>query len=125
MLVQETIAQTNRQPGAESPLPTVLRESGKVRSLAKNQVEERDERPSQVQPIEPEEQPVTERSSRARLSLDPEQRRVFVEIVDPKTGDVITRFPPEQIADHIDSVLERTGQGTNLEESGLIVDESV
>jgi uncharacterized FlaG/YvyC family protein len=66
-----------------------------------------------------------ERGSRARLSLDTEAHRVYVEIIDPETGDVISRFPPEQIATHIDEVLEQTGQQTNLQDAGLIVDRSV
>ena len=66
-----------------------------------------------------------ENASRARLSLDPDHRRVVVEIIDPETGDVITRFPPEQITDHIDQVLEQTNNQTNLEESGLILDQTV
>lgn len=66
-----------------------------------------------------------ERSSRARLSLDTEAHRVYVEIIDPDTGDVITRFPPEQIATHIDEVLRQTDQQTNLQSAGLIVDRSV
>ena len=125
MLVQETIVQTSRQTGTDSPAPTALRRGDEGRAKVREEVEEIDGQVLPAQRAEPDDQVSSEKASRARLSLDPELHRVFVEIVDPKTGDVITRFPPEQIADHIDSVLERTGQETNLEDSGLIVDESV
>ena len=35
----------------------------------------------------------------ARLSYDPESAEVFVEILDPTTGDVIRRFPAEEAAE--------------------------
>jgi len=35
----------------------------------------------------------------ARLSYDPFERDVFVEILDPTTGDVIRRLPAERAAD--------------------------
>ncbi len=41
---------------------------------------------------------------RARLTYDEELSRVFVEILDPQTGDVITRFPPEHLVEHLNSL---------------------
>lgn len=35
----------------------------------------------------------------ARLSYDPENAEVFIEILDPTTGDVIRRFPAEEATD--------------------------
>lgn len=35
----------------------------------------------------------------ARLSYDPENAEVFIEILDPTTGDVIRRFPAEEAAE--------------------------
>lgn len=35
----------------------------------------------------------------ARLSYDPESAEVFIEILDPTTGDVIRRFPAEEAAE--------------------------
>ncbi len=41
---------------------------------------------------------------RARLTYDEKLSRVFVEILDPKTGDVITRIPPERLVEHLNSL---------------------
>ncbi len=41
---------------------------------------------------------------RARLTYDEELSRVFVEILDPQTGDVITRFPPQRLVEHLNSL---------------------
>ena len=41
---------------------------------------------------------------RARLTYDEELGRVFVEILDPRTGDVITRFPSERLVEHLNSL---------------------
>ena len=62
-------------------------------------------------------------SSRSRLAYDQELRRVFVEIVDPKSGEVLQRFPPEELVRHIDSVVA-AAQG-EADESGLVLDEVV
>ena len=130
MLVQEATAQTAAQIGAP-PIGTGSRLSGAPRGaaevppVAKVRDERSDEKKSRGQEIEIQNQFGGEKTSRARLSFDPDKHRVFVEIVDPKTGDVITRFPPEQITNHIDSVLEQTDRATNLEDAGLIVDQSV
>ena len=37
----------------------------------------------------------------ARLSYDLEKHRVYVEILDPKTGDVIQRLPPESAVERM------------------------
>ena len=41
---------------------------------------------------------------RARLAYDDKLSRVFVEILDPKTGDVITRFPPERLVEQLNKL---------------------
>ncbi len=41
---------------------------------------------------------------RARLAYDDKLSRMFVEILDPKTGDVITRFPPERLVEYLSSL---------------------
>ena len=41
---------------------------------------------------------------RARLAYDDELSRMFVEILDPKTGEVITRFPPERLVEQLKSL---------------------
>ena len=40
----------------------------------------------------------SQRGSSARLSYDHEDKRVYVEIIDPQTGDVLQRLPPDIIA---------------------------
>jgi len=38
---------------------------------------------------------------RARLAYDNKLSRVFVELLDPRTGEVITRFPPERLVEQL------------------------
>lgn len=38
-------------------------------------------------------------SFQARLNYDRERAHVYVEILDPKTGDVLRRLPPDQAAE--------------------------
>jgi len=120
MQLQEASLQTSTASRQVVAAPQPEASEGRARSLGGPPKEPSDRAPRTGLPsLE------TGQRSRARLSFDPEAHRVFVEIIDPKTGDVITRFPPEQIATHIDEVLEQTGQQTNLQDAGLIVDRSV
>ena len=41
---------------------------------------------------------------RARLAYDEDLGRMFVEILDPQTGDVITRFPPERLVEQLSNL---------------------
>ncbi len=41
---------------------------------------------------------------RARLAYDDKLRRMIVEILDPRTGDVIARFPPEHLVEQLSSL---------------------
>lgn len=41
-----------------------------------------------------------QRKFQARLNYDPLESDVFLEILDPETGEVIRRFPAEKAADH-------------------------
>ena len=130
MVINDTIAQPSRDDSAESLKIATLKSTAPAANPApgagKEQAKAPNQRAEPANDSNPEDAPpAEEKSARARLSLDPELHRVFVEIVDPDTGDVITRFPPEQIAEHIDSVLKQTDQETNLEDSGLIFDQSV
>ncbi len=43
---------------------------------------------------------------RARLAYDDKLSRMFVEILDPKTGDVITRIPPERLVEQLSSLAD-------------------
>lgn len=47
------------------------------------------------------------RGFQARLNYDPFDAEVFIEIIDPETGDVIRRFPAESLEE--DSPLPGTG----------------
>lgn len=70
--------------------------------------------PKSVQPVEKaektqetEKQPQAKRtiaeprSAHARLNYDEETKEVFVEILDPQTGDVLQRFPAEELPERI------------------------
>ena len=52
----------------------------------------------------------------ARVNYDYEDARIFIEILNPRTGDVIRRLPPDLAADF---ALEETGRST-----GIVVDRS-
>lgn len=64
-------------------------------------------------------------SSRSRLTYDDELSRVFVEIVDPGSGEVLSRFPPEQLIRHIDSLIEQELVPESQKNTGFLVDRSV
>jgi len=70
--------------------------------------------PKSVQPVEKagntekaEKQPQAKRAelqshnAHARLHYDEDKKEVFVEILDPQTGDVLQRFPAEELPDQI------------------------
>ena len=64
--------------------------------------------PKAVQPVEkgektakPEKQPQPQRSAHARLNYDEETKEVFIEILDPQTGEVLQRFPAEELPDQL------------------------
>ena len=64
-------------------------------------------------------------NSRSRLAYDSELSRVFVEIVDPKSGEVVHRFPPEQIVRHIAALIDPPSPTEAKESTGLVFDEVV
>lgn len=73
--------------------------------------EVRVQEPETEEPVEksekPEKRPQAERvelpprAAHARLNYDEESEEVFVEILDPQTGDVLQRFPAEELPDDI------------------------
>lgn len=65
------------------------------------------------------------RSPRSRLAYDQELSRVFVEIVDPATGEVVHRFPPEQLVKHIRSLVDANSDTGDPDGSGLVLDRVV
>ena len=64
-------------------------------------------------------------SSRSRLAYDRELARVFVEIVDPESGEVIDRFPPEELVKHMKSMTEQDLLSSGRESAGLLLDRVV
>lgn len=44
---------------------------------------------------------------RVRLAYDHKLSRVFVELLDPRTGDVVTRVPPKRLVEQLNSVADR------------------
>lgn len=65
---------------------------------------ERAERRSQAQRVE-----LPTRAFQARLNYDSDAEEVIVEILDPQTGDVITRIPAEELPDDIRSLIGNSG----------------
>ena len=79
------------------PAPPRAEDRGAVAAVSRVQPSEK------VQP-RAEDQPTVKaaparRGSTARLSYDQTDKRVYVEIVDPQTGDVFQRLPPEILSD--------------------------
>ena len=62
---------------------------------------------------------------RGRLAFDEELSRVFVEIVDHDSGEVVLRFPPEQIVRHIVELKEAKAQAANSDGTGLVLNQVV
>ena len=80
--------------------------------------------PKAVQPVEKgektglaEEKPQATRAesqgAHARLNYDEDTKEVFIEILDPQTGDVLQRFPAEELPEQIRAA--SSGVGTLVE----------
>ncbi len=64
-------------------------------------------------------------SSTSRLAYDRELSRVFVEIVDPESGEVVDRFPPEELVKHMNSMIEQDFSSSSPDGAGLLIDRVV
>jgi len=69
--------------------------------------------------------PAAAGSSRSRLAYDRELARVFVEIVDQESGEVVDRFPPEELVKHMKSMTEQDLLSSGQEGAGLLLDRVV
>lgn len=63
--------------------------------------------------------------ARARLAYDRELSRTFVEVVDLDSGEVVERFPPEEIVRHVDALLEQAEAERAAKRAGLVLDRVV
>ena len=63
-------------------------------------------------------------TTQGRLAFDQELSRVFVEIVDKDSGEVVLRFPPEQIVRHI-AELKQAKEAAKADDTGLVLDQVV
>ena len=61
---------------------------------------------------------------RGRLAFDQELSRVFVEIVDKDSGEVLLRFPPEEIVRHM-AELKQAKEAARADSNGLVLDQVV
>ncbi len=66
-----------------------------------------------------------EPKSRSRLAFDKELNRVFIEIVDLSSGEVVHRYPPEEIVRHIDALIKQQHLPAGQGNTGFLVDQSV
>ncbi len=64
-------------------------------------------------------------SSTSRLAYDRELARVFVEIVDQESGEVVHRFPPEELVKHMKSMTEQELLSSSLDGAGALLDRVV
>lgn len=63
-------------------------------------------------------------TTQGRLAFDQELSRVFVEIVDKDSGEVVLRFPPEEIVRHI-AELKQAKEAAKSDDTGLVLDQVV
>ncbi len=82
-----------RETTPEVEEPTSFRGDDEYGDGAQDQAKRRPEAPVQKLP-------------RARLSYSLTEKDAFVEILNPRTGDVIKRFPPEQAEDELRAFVE-------------------
>ncbi len=66
-----------------------------------------------------------EAASKSRLAYDRELSRVFVEIVDPESGEVVDRFPPEELVKHMNNMIEQDFSSGSSDGAGLLLDRIV
>ena len=85
---EETPVERTQEPGGEKPV-----DRG-----------ERAEAGSAAQRVE-----LPARSFQARLNYDNDANEVVVEILNPQTGDVLTRLPAEELPDDIRAFVGRSG----------------
>ncbi len=84
-----------------------------------------DEAPKREREADTDAPALEEPKSRARLAFDDELSRVFVEIVDRSSGEVIHRYPPENIVRHIDALIKQQHLPAGQGNTGFLVDQSV
>ena len=65
---------------------------------------ERAQKRSQAQRVE-----LPSRAFQARLNYDQDAKEVVIEILDPQTGEVLTRLPAEQLPDDIRALISDAG----------------
>ena len=65
-----------------------------------------------------------EPKSVSRLTYDDELSRTFVEIVDRRSGEVVHRYPPEEIVRHIDALIKQQHLRAGQRDTGFLVDQS-
>lgn len=61
-------------------------------------------------------------TARSRLAYDKELSRTFIEVVDLDSGEVVDRFPPEEIVRHVDALLEQAEAARAAKRAGLVLD---
>lgn len=64
-------------------------------------------------------------TARSRLTYDKELSRTFIEVVDLDSGEVVERFPPEEIVRHVDALLEQAEASRAAKRAGLVFDQVV
>lgn len=113
-LTAQSLAETPRGGSTGDlvrPVEPGARSETRVPTAAKVAVERGQDQPS--------------RSSRSRLTYDTELSRVFVEIVDPKSGEVVQRFPPEQLVRHMSELIDQNLLDSNAGGPGFVFDQVV
>ncbi len=99
----ETIGSSNQVGsirGTEAPVVRT-QESESERPVEKS---ERTERPPQEQRVD-----LPTRAFQARLNYDNDNEEVVVEILNPQTGDILTRIPAEDLPDDIRTAISNSG----------------
>jgi len=99
----DAIGSTSQAAGPRAAAPPVTRVSEPAGAKPADKGE-RPETRSRAQRIE-----LPDRAFQARLNYDREAEEVVVEILNPSTGDVLTRIPAEKLPDDIRAQVAENG----------------
>jgi len=109
-------------PTSDPPRPTEASSARLAAVAASPQVAKSAPAPQRPKPDLPD---PTADTARSRLAYDKELNRTFIEVVDLKSGEVVDRFPPEEIVRHAEAMLEQAEASRAAKRAGLVLDRLV
>ncbi len=104
------ITATTPTPAAQTAAPRAVERAEKAAPESKREAAPRERVKSAPAPTKP---------SQYRLAYDEDRSRIFIQVIDPDSGEEILRFPPEELVRFIDKSI---GTGVPGNTPGLLVD---